>query len=243
MGDVAIAPQGAFEAFAAERLAGLLESLAAGPTETISLVLAGGRTPRGVYRILARESGLPWARVEVFFGDERAVPPTDVHSNYRMARESLLDRVPIPPGRVHRMRADEMDLDEAARAYALLLPETPDLVLLGIGMDGHTASLFPGAPTLREADRRVVPSVSPRPPRGRLTITPPVLREARHLVVLAAGSTKAAPVAQALEGSWDPSRCPAQLALRGHWILDAAAASGLPGSARPGQVMTGEDET
>lgn len=243
MGDVAIAPPGAFDAFAAERLAGLLDQLAGEKPGPISLVLSGGRTPRGVYRMLARHGGLPWSRMEVFFGDERAVPPSHVHSNYRMARESLLDRVPVPPDRIHRMRAEEADLDEAARAYALLLPGAPDLVLLGIGMDGHTASLFPGAPTLDETERRVVPARSPRPPRARLTVTPRVLREARHLVVLASGAVKSEPVARALEGPWEPAACPAQLALRGSWILDPAAASGLPGPASFGLAAREEEST
>jgi len=177
---------------------------------------------------------IPWDRLEIFFGDERAVPPADPGSNYGMAKASLLDRVPIPPERVHRMRAEAESRAEAAREYAGMLPETLDLVLLGIGTDGHTASLFPGADALY-LDNLMAPAIAPYAPYGRLTLTPEVLRGAHRLVVLATGEDKAGPVAQALTGPWNPAECPAQLARRGTWLLDAAAASELPAELRSGR--------
>ncbi len=197
----------------------------------LALALAGGSTPRPVYAALAGMADVPWGRLEVFFGDERAVPPDDPASNYRMARESLLDRVPIPDKLVHRMAADGDSLEAAAAEYATRLPEALDVVLLGIGTDGHTASLFPGGAALR-ATTPVAPSISPAPPRERLTVTPSVLGRARRIVILAAGDDKAVPVARALAGPWNPEECPAQLARGGLWLLDAAAAARLPAGVR-----------
>lgn len=198
------------------------------------MALAGGSTPRPVYESLAGKADVPWDRLEIFFGDERAVPPADPGSNYGMAKASLLDRVPIPPERVHRMRAEAESRAEAAREYAGVLPDALDLVLLGIGTDGHTASLFPGADALH-VDTLVAPALAPYAPHGRLTLTPRVLGRAHGLLVLARGEDKAGPVARALTGPWNPVACPAQLARRGTWLLDAAAASGLPAELRSGR--------
>jgi 6-phosphogluconolactonase len=165
--------------------------------------------------------------VELFFGDERAVPPSDARSNFHMAYETLLRHVAIPPAGIHRMEAEHPDLEAAARAYDALLPERLDVLLLGIGEDGHTASLFPGADSLDVRDRRVVPAVSPVPPTNRLTITPPVIAGARRVLVIAAGSGKAAPVARALDAATDPREIPARLAREATWLLDDAAASCL----------------
>lgn len=193
-----------------------------------SLALVGGHTPRAIYEDLAgRYVNVPWELLDIYFGDERRVPPDDPASNYRMAYESLLSRVPIEKGHVHRMAGEREDAEAAAREYAEVLPASLDILLLGLGEDGHTASLFPGAPQLRERDRRVVPSTSPVPPAGRLTITPPVIGGARHVAVIAAGGSKAAVAARALEGSFDPYTLPAQFALRGSWFLDGDAASRL----------------
>lgn len=214
----------------AERLreaAGTGDAIRGREAATVSLALAGGSTPRPVYRRLASEPDLPWSRVRIFFGDERRVPPDHPESNYRMAREALLSHLPMPPAAVHRMEGEAADPDVAAREYAERLPETLDLLILGIGSDGHTASLFPGTPTLRESRRLVVPATAPVEPRGRLTITPPVIGAARCVIALGAGSGKATAVVRALEGAWDPSSCPAQLARRGLWVLDEAAACGL----------------
>lgn len=193
-----------------------------------SLCLAGGTTPRPAYEALAEPAlaaAVPWDRVHVFFGDERAVPPDHPDSNYRMAADALLLRVPIPPAGVHRMEADAADPEAAAARYAALLPEALDILVLGIGADGHTASLFPGSPALREDARRVVTAPAPKPPHLRLTITPPVIAAARRVLVLAAGPDKAAAVSRALKGGGTPDRTPARLARDGVWFLDRAAAS------------------
>ena len=143
-----------------------------------SLALSGGETPRPVYRGLAAE--LPeresWSRVEIYFADERCVPPGDPASNYRLARETLLDLLPAAPARVHRIEGERSDRDAAARAYEALLPERLDLVVLGLGADGHIASLFPRSPSLAESLRRVLAVTAPKPPPERLTVTPPVIR-------------------------------------------------------------------
>jgi 6-phosphogluconolactonase len=191
-----------------------------------TVALSGGATPRAVYRRLARHR-LPWEKVEIYFGDERAVPPEDPESNYRMARETLLDAVPIPPNHVHRMPAERPDREAAAAEYAAQLPEQFDLIVLGVGEDGHTASLFPGSSALGETRHKVVAVAGPKAPHRRLTITPPVIASAFTVLVLASGAGKAKAVAQALEGSERPVDCPAQLARHGIWILDHAAASGL----------------
>jgi len=193
-----------------------------------ALALAGGNTPRPVYEQLADLPGIRWDRLQVYFGDERAVPPDDPASNYRMARETLLDRVPVDSVHVHRMLGEAADLDAAARDYDALLPPALDLVLLGIGEDGHTASLFPAHAAVRERARRVVPVAGPKPPHHRLTVTPPVLEAARTCLVIAAGSAKATAVARALVGSEPTERCPARLARNGIWFVDTAAAAALP---------------
>ncbi len=191
-----------------------------------SLALTGGSTPRAIYEHLAeRYVNVPWPLVDIYFGDERRVPPDDPASNYGMAYDTLLSRVPIPADHVHRMAGEREDAAAAAREYERILPAPLDILLLGMGHDGHTASLFPGAPELGERERRVVPSISPAPPAGRLTITPPVIDAARHLAVLVAGSAKARPVARALEGPFDPVVLPIQFALRACWVLDRDAAA------------------
>ena len=192
-----------------------------------ALALSGGSTPRPAYERLATEPAVPWDAVEVYFGDERAVPPTDPASNYRMARETLIERVGLPEGCVHRMEADDPDLEAAAARYAALLPDRLDVLVLGMGPDGHTASLFPRSPALRETKRKVVPATSPVPPVNRLTITPPVIASARRVSVITAGAAKAPLVAQVLQGPWRPEELPAQLAREGTWIIDRGAAAGL----------------
>ncbi len=192
-----------------------------------ALCLAGGRTPEPVYRELASESSIAWDRVDVYFSDERAVPPDHPDSNYRMVHLALLSRVPIPPARVHRMEAERPDREAAARDYERSLPLRLDVLLLGMGPDGHTASLFPGSPVLDERRRLVVPVVGAKPPAERLTITPPVIEAARQVAVIATGEDKAAMVARAIEGPLAPKAVPAQLAQRGSWFLDEAAAARL----------------
>ena len=198
-----------------------------------ALALSGGATPQPVYAALAGPdlaSRIAWNGVDVYFGDERAVPRDHADSNFRMAMEALLSRVPIPAARIHRMEADRPDLDAAAAAYGDQLPPALDVVVLGMGADGHTASLFPGSPALAERQRRVVAVEGPKPPRRRLTITPPVIAAARHVVVLVTGKEKAAAVARALDDHTPPSEIPAALARHAVWFLDRAAAGRL---ARP----------
>jgi 6-phosphogluconolactonase len=193
-------------------------------TGACSVALAGGSTPQPAYRVLSEDRGIAWSNVEIFFGDERAVPPDHPDSNYRMARRALLDHVPIEAHRIHRMEADRPDLDAAARDYESLLPDALDLLVLGMGADGHTASLFPGHAAVAERTRRVVP-VHEAPLAARLTITAPVIQRAKQLIVLIAGGDKAATVRRALEGPDDPNALPIQLARHGTWILDRASAA------------------
>jgi 6-phosphogluconolactonase len=190
-----------------------------------SLALSGGSTPRAMHEALARISNLPWSAIHVYFGDERCVPPDHPDSNYRMAKESLLDRVPVPPEQVYRPEAERPDRDGAARSYEDFLPPALDLVVLGIGEDGHTASLFPGSRALENTEQRYLAVTGPKPPPERLSLAPRALAEARELLMLASGRGKAEPVARALEGAWDPAKTPAQLARRGSWIVDREAAS------------------
>lgn len=188
-----------------------------------SVALAGGTTPRRVYEELAREP-VDWTRVEVFFGDERCVPPDDPSSNFRMAREALLDRIRGP--RVHRMRGEDPDLEKAAAAYAALLPDALDAIVLGMGGDGHTASLFPGRDWSRPVERKViVVTGAPKPPPRRLSVTPDVIWAARSRLVLATGEGKAREVQCAFEGDADPAVHPVHTVRDATWLLDRAAAS------------------
>ena len=192
-----------------------------------ALCLAGGRTPEPVYRELASASSIDWTRVDVFFGDERAVPPDHPDSNYLMVNRVLLSRVPVPAGQVHRMEAERSDREAAAREYERSLPPRLDILVLGMGQDGHTASLFPGSAVLDERQRLVVPVIGAKPPAERMTITPPVIEAARRVAVIATGGDKAAMVARAIEGPLAPKDVPVQLARRGTWFLDQAAAGRL----------------
>lgn len=222
------------EGFAVAAAAFLARKLGArAPDERLSIALSGGTTPGPVYEALARADTPRWESIDVFFADERAVPPEHDDSNYRLVRETLLDHVPIPPAGVHRMPADRDDLDEAARAYAREFPARLDVLVLGIGTDGHTASLFPGAAAIGERERRIVAVEGPSEPRRRLTITPRVISEARLIVVLARGESKMTAVRRALSGSGDPVECPARLARRGVWILATDAAGGVVGPGLP----------
>ena len=202
-----------------------------------AVVLAGGSTPKAAYEILARDFAetVDWGRVHVFFGDERSVPPDHEDSNYRMAREALLDHVPV--GGVHRMRG-ELTPDEAAASYEDELrgffgaEEFPrfDLILLGIGGDGHTASLFPETSALEVTNRLAVANPVPKLGTTRITLTAPVLNAAGAVNFLVAGEGKAEALKEILEGDVDPRRYPAKLVgPRGGlaWMVDRAAASML----------------
>lgn len=199
-----------------------------------AVALAGGSTPRMTYEILAREYGGPedldWSEVHAFFGDERTVPPDHEDSNYRMAQEALLSHVPV--GSVHRMRG-ETEPREAATLYERELEQffggSPvlDLVLLGIGEDGHTASLFPRTPALGAHDRWVIENPVEKLDTVRLTLTVPTINAARTVVFLVAGEGKAEALKEILESGADPYDYPAKLiqpATGPVWMVDEAAA-------------------
>lgn len=199
-----------------------------------TLALSGGRTPQGLYTLLAQggAGALPYDRMEVFWSDERVVPPDHPESNYAVAWRAWLSRVPLPAARIHRVPAAVGAQQAAAQYEAELLrvlgdPPRLDLVLLGVGRDGHTASLFPGRPAL-EDDRLVVAATAPEPPRRRVTFTPRAIRLAYRVLVLASGGDKAQAVRRALEE--EPSAAvPASMLrwARVCWFLDEAAAAPL----------------
>lgn len=204
--------------------------------------LSGGHTPRRMYELLAtpRFAGqVDWPRVQVCWGDERCVPPDSAESNYRMAWEALLSRVPLPAGNVHRVRGED-DPSVAARHYDGVLhelldhpPSQLDLVLLGLGGDGHTASLFPGATAVHDSARWVEPAYHEADGRWRVTLTPRLINMADEVVFLVSGRDKATVVERVLAGPLTPHALPAQLIAPVHgtvtWLLDAAAA----GESRP----------
>ncbi len=207
-----------------------------------TLSLAGGSTPKKLYALLASEpyrDQINWALVEVFWSDERCVPSDSEDSNYHLAEEALLSKVPIPASQIHRMPADAADRDAAALAYTQEMQRVLgtngipsfDLMQLGMGPEGHTASLFPGQASLKEQRRLVIPVDVPKPPPPRLTCTPPLLNAATHVLFLVTGQDKADAVAAILEGEHNPDEYPAQIIQppKGEvtWMLDSAAASKL----------------
>jgi 6-phosphogluconolactonase len=210
---------------------------------SFSLALAGGSTPRALYQLLADPAEpfrdrIPWPAVHVFFGDERAVPPDHPESNYRMASAALLDRVPV--GSVHRV-AGELGAPAAAAQYAAELRAhfgevtfpAFDLVLLGLGTDGHTASLFPGSPALLERSRWVVAAPGPPPSSERITLTVPVLEAARAARFLVAGADKAEPLRRLVRPRADEEPVPAARIRFGgsaRVLADLAAAAALGGA-------------
>ena len=215
---------------------------AAGEHGRFTWALAGGSTPRTVYELLASDfyrERIPWSAVHFFWGDERHVPPDHPDSNFRMARAAMLDRVPAPAENVHRIPAEEPDAQRAAaeyestlRSFFALSPdkrpgEQPrfDLVLLGLGKDGHTASLFPGGDAVRERERLVVAPWVEAQKTFRITLTPPVLNHARRAMFLVSGEEKSEALHAVLEGPREPERYPAQI-VEGNrlWMVDRAAA-------------------
>jgi len=202
---------------AAERLVRRIEEAVAS-RDGCTLALAGGGTPRTLYTLLATEYAgqIPWPYLHVFWGDERFVPLHDSRSNYALARSTLLDHVPIPFENIHPVPTHLPDPAAAAEAYEHTLraffdvhPPRFDLILLGVGDDGHTASLFPGSPALAERERLAVPTHAPVEPRQRISFTFPVLNAAREVHFLCAGATKAEPVRCAHAAEPDLERCPA----------------------------------
>ncbi len=219
-------------------VAALQDALAAG--EVATLVLSGGTTPRPLYARLAEAADLDWEHVHVFWGDERLVPPDDPGSNYAAAREALLDRVPLPEANIHRIKG-ELDEVAAVADYAEQLRRfaqrhdagcpSPwprfDVVLLGLGADGHTASLFPGSPAECVVPVMAVTADYAGRPARRVTLTPIVFNHARRVAFLVSGADKAAAVVAALGPARDPERYPAQrIQPEGElvWFVDKAAA-------------------
>jgi len=185
-----------------------------------TLVLAGGNTPKRTYELLTHRD-VTWGRVTILFGDERCVPPDHPDSNYRLAREALLDRV--APGSVHRI-AGELGPDEAAELYSRIVAGLAplDVVLLGAGEDGHTASLFPGHPEVGAQGWAVGVRNAPKPPPDRVSLTLPALQGARRVIVLATGAGKADAVAKAKRGE-----VPSGMIAGARWLIDRAAAAAL----------------
>jgi len=238
---VAVDPQAVARAAGTEVLAVVRRAVAERGRAAVSL--AGGTTPGLLYSYLAETgpAGAPWDRVDFFFGDERCVPPTSPDSNYALARRELLQPLRIPAQSVHRIEAELRPPAAAAERYESRLrthfggsePEF-DLVLLGVGADGHTASLFPGDGALEEAHRWVVPVRAPvgYEPAERITLTLPVLNRARAVFILAVGAAKHSVIAPVLGGNAQAQRLPiARVRPTGRlaWFLDdAAAGPGAP---------------
>jgi len=211
-----------------------------------SIVLSGGSTPKLLYEILASNTyrdQIEWRKVEVYFGDERCVSQGHPDSNYGMAQESLLLKVPVDGRNVHRMEG-ERDPNQAAQDYGRLLKKHfgdvapgkgPDVTLLGMGDDGHTASLFPGTPALKEVRHRCVAQFiekSTTGPSWRITLTAPFINSSRLVLPLICGANKAAVLQEVLTGPRDPERLPLQLiqpAIPGEiiYLADQAAATAL----------------
>jgi 6-phosphogluconolactonase len=208
---------------------------------TFSVALAGGTTPKRVYELLAGEefkSGVPWESVHIFFGDERCVPPDHADSNYRMAHEALLSRVPVPEKNIHRMRGEgdaaanaSLYEDELRSFFGDVEWPRLDLVMLGMGDDGHTASLFPDTTALEERRAWVVANWVEKFETWRVTLTAPAINHARRVIFVVTGAGKAARLAEILKGERDPARLPSQLIEPAEgtleWFVDHAAAANL----------------
>ena len=226
---------------AAEHFATLAaEAIAARGQFTVAL--SGGSTPRAAYALLAAEE-VDWPRVHVFWGDERCVPPDHLDSNYRLAREALLDHVPLPAGNVHRIRGEinpeqaAADYERTLRSFFARRPEEPtarfDLILLGMGEDGHTASLFPGTAALHEQTRWVLAHYVDKLRAWRVTLTPVVINAAAQVTFIVAGAGKADQLRQVLAGPYQPDALPAQIVRptdgRLLWLTDEAVVAHLGG--------------
>ena len=210
------------------------------------IAISGGNTPKAVFALLANPgepflTTIPWARLELFWVDERCVPPDDKESNFGMTRKAMLNEVPLPPENIHRMEG-ELDPQESASRYEAVLrnsfklegAETPtfDLILLGIGDDGHTASLFPETDALQEMSRLVVANHVPQKDTWRLTLTWPVITQGREVAFLIEGAAKRTIVKTVFDGPYDPEKYPSQLIRpasgRLTLLMDTEASAGLP---------------
>lgn len=206
-------------------------------TDRFTIALSGGSTPKLLHARLAESyrDAIDWTKVEIFFGDERCVPPEHPESNYRMARETLLSKLPIPGDNVYRMRG-EIDPNEAAKEYGQMLKEKfgeggMDFVLLGMGEDGHTLSLFPGTAAVNETKHRCVANYAEHSTTGkswRVTLTAPFVNRCREVTILVAGQSKSQTLSQVLEGPRQAEKFPVQLieprSGKLTWLIDAQAA-------------------
>jgi 6-phosphogluconolactonase len=234
-------PQDLFQAAAEEVIRVATEAIS--KRGRFAIALSGGSTPKNLFTLIAANASasLPWEKVFFFWGDERHVPPDDPDSNYRMASEALLSKVPIPPTNIFPIPAGNPDAAAAAEAYEETLRkffglgpgEFPrfDLILLGMGPDGHTASLFPETAALREKSRLVVANWVEKLKTSRITFTLPVLNAARCVAFLVSGADKAAVLHEVLEGDAPPDKYPSKLVKPSDgkliWFVDRAAASQL----------------
>ncbi len=209
------------------------------------IALAGGATPKALYGLLASnpllQAKVPWSKIQFFFGDERNVPPDHAESNFRMAQEAMFAKAPIDPKQVHRIKAEKGNAMEAAVQYeddlrasfGLTSDQLPrfDLVLLGMGPEGHTASLFPGTKALKEERRLVVSNWVGKLYTDRITLAPPVLNNATRVIFMVHGEEKAPALKAVLEGPYEPEQLPAQLIRpklgKVLWLVDPSAASML----------------
>ncbi|MGN6361793.1 MAG: 6-phosphogluconolactonase [Thermomicrobiales bacterium] len=242
--EIHVSPDAAALAVEAARRFVLAASAAIAARGRFVVALSGGSTPKALFQLLAtapyREE-IDWSRVDIAWGDERCVPPDDDQSNYKMAHDTLLAQVPILAARIHRIPAENPDHEAAAATYALTLRQlfdlAPgvwprfDLIHLGLGPEGHTASLFPGSPALHEQTRLVAAPFVEKLNAYRSTLTPPVLNAAREVQFLVAGSEKAAIVREILHAPHNPDELPAQIVAPAEgqlvWLLDSTAAAQL----------------
>lgn len=238
-------PQDLFQAAAEEVIRSATDAVAKRGRFTIAL--SGGSTPRNLYTLIAANASttLPWSQMFFFWGDERHVPPDSPDSNYRMAKESLLSKVPIPPANIFPVPAENPDAAQVAEVYeqtlrkffAVAPGEFPrfDLILLGMGPDGHTASLFPETAALQEKSRLVVANWVEKLGGSRITFTLPLLNSARCVTFLVSGTDKAAALHEVLEGNAPAEKYPSRLVQPSDgkliWFVDRAAASELSAAA------------
>lgn len=234
-------PQDLFQAAAEEVIRAATDSVA--KRGRFAIALSGGSTPKSLYTLIAANAsgGLPWEKIFFFWGDERHVPPTDPESNFRMAQETLLSKVPVPAGNIFRVPSENPDASAVAAAYEQTLRKfwpvesvkfpRFDLILLGMGPDGHCASLFPETAALREKSRLVVANWVEKFKTYRITFTLPVLDAAREVMFLVSGADKAPALHEVLEGSAPGEKYPSKLVRPSDgkliWFVDRAGASEL----------------
>jgi 6-phosphogluconolactonase len=239
--EVRILPDGAAIARRAAQKFVEAGAVAVNEKGSFSVVLAGGSTPKALYGLLVNDPALraqvPWDKMQVFFGDERHVGPDHPDSNFRMANEAMISKSPLKPEQVTRIKGEYPDAEQVAREYELAIRsyfklaegEFPrfDLLLLGMGSEGHTASLFPGAKALHEKRRIAVSSWVGKLLSERITLTPPAINHAAHVIFMVTGADKAPALTAVLERVYEPDQLPAQLIRPANgtllWLVDTAA--------------------